>query len=154
MGQTRWCPNCGSEFQPGFSTCPDCGVALVAQPPEPDAPRPVELEGHDPVAYDLRDWPQEDRDALDWMLGGIRIAFEWDPPGVLVVPEGRAKEVEGFIDYIDAGSGADATDIDDEEQASETAASGDVVDNAPLDGSGDDQALTDDLATVGKDLQP
>jgi hypothetical protein len=154
MGETSWCPKCGSEFQPGYSTCPDCGAALVAQPPEPGTPRSVELEGHEPVAYDLRDWSQEDRDSLEWMLGGIRIAFEWDPPGVLVVPEGRAKEVEGFVDYIDAGSGADATDVDDEEQARETAASGNVVDNAPLDVSGDNQPLRDDSARVGEDLQP
>jgi len=28
-----WCPVCGSEFRPGFSRCPDCDVALVAEAP-------------------------------------------------------------------------------------------------------------------------
>jgi Putative prokaryotic signal transducing protein len=32
-----FCPECGSEFRPGFRECIDCGVALVESPPEPRA---------------------------------------------------------------------------------------------------------------------
>ncbi len=28
-----WCPVCGSEYRPGFTWCPDCDVALVADAP-------------------------------------------------------------------------------------------------------------------------
>jgi hypothetical protein len=29
------CPNCGAEYQPGFTRCSDCDVELVADLPEP-----------------------------------------------------------------------------------------------------------------------
>jgi len=28
-----WCPVCGGEYRPGFTRCPDCDVALVAEAP-------------------------------------------------------------------------------------------------------------------------
>lgn len=28
-----WCPKCGSEYREGYDKCPDCGCALVSQPP-------------------------------------------------------------------------------------------------------------------------
>lgn len=28
-----FCPDCGGEYRSGFTTCADCGVALVAEPP-------------------------------------------------------------------------------------------------------------------------
>jgi len=34
---SRWCPRCGAEYREGFSTCSDCGVALVDTPPAPPA---------------------------------------------------------------------------------------------------------------------
>ena len=36
-----WCPQCGSEYRPGFVECADCGVPLVDQPPEPKVVKPV-----------------------------------------------------------------------------------------------------------------
>jgi hypothetical protein len=38
-----YCPECGGEFRPGFSECPDCGVALVSQRPPAEAPPDLEL---------------------------------------------------------------------------------------------------------------
>jgi hypothetical protein len=35
MARTGWCPKCGAEYRPGFTTCADCGVALVDDPPAP-----------------------------------------------------------------------------------------------------------------------
>src|SRR5215813_10698787 len=29
-----FCPQCGDEFRPGFTVCPDCEVSLVSQPPQ------------------------------------------------------------------------------------------------------------------------
>lgn len=34
----RYCPNCRTEYRPGFDVCADCGTALVDElPPEPAA---------------------------------------------------------------------------------------------------------------------
>ncbi|MDD5711611.1 MAG: DUF2007 domain-containing protein [Smithellaceae bacterium] len=33
-----FCPKCGAEYRSGFTTCADCGVALVADPPESPTP--------------------------------------------------------------------------------------------------------------------
>lgn len=35
MARTAWCPKCGAEYRPGFTTCADCGAALVDDPPAP-----------------------------------------------------------------------------------------------------------------------
>jgi predicted amidophosphoribosyltransferase len=32
-----FCPQCGTEYRPGFTTCADCEVALTDSPPEPSA---------------------------------------------------------------------------------------------------------------------
>jgi hypothetical protein len=145
MGETRWCPKCESEFQPGISTCPDCGVALVGEPLPPDEPPTTTLAGHEPVAYELEDWPHANRDSLEWMLAGIEIPFEWDPPGVLIVPERRADEVEGFIDYLDALTSEDATATDgDREQGTETTAAEAVVGDAAPDSLRADKTSTED----------
>jgi hypothetical protein len=149
MGDTGWCPRCGSEYQPGIATCPDCGVAVTAGPLAPDAPPTTRLEGHEPVAYELQDWPQANRDSLEWMLAGVEIAFEWDPPGVLMVPESRADEVEGFIDYIDArGEGATPPDGDVGQNSDESALEP-VVDHTVGDGAA---ATENTVASSGADL--
>jgi hypothetical protein len=153
MSDSGWCPRCGSEFQPAITTCPDCGVSLTTEPPAPDPPSATELEGHEPVAYELQDWPQADRDSLEWMLAGVEIAFEWDPPGVLMVPERRADEVEGFIEYIEA-RGDDATATDgDVGQGSEASAPEPAVDDALPNTVGDGATATEDtVALSGADL--
>jgi hypothetical protein len=46
---TSHCPNCLAEYRPGFDTCADCGVALVAGPApvtEEHAPEPTKGHGH------------------------------------------------------------------------------------------------------------
>jgi hypothetical protein len=154
MGDTRWCPKCESEFQPGIATCPDCGVALIDEPLQSDEPPTKKLAGHEPVAYELQDWPQANRDSLEWMLAGIEIPFEWDPPGVLTVPESRADEVEGFIDYLDALASEDATATDgDSSQGIEMTAAEAVVDDEVPDSVGADETSTEDTtARSGAEL--
>jgi hypothetical protein len=43
-----WCPNCGTEYEPGVAQCADCGATLVDQPPagpgDPNEPTVVVLE--------------------------------------------------------------------------------------------------------------
>lgn len=38
MARTVWCPKCGAEYRPGFTTCADCRVALVDDRPVPTPP--------------------------------------------------------------------------------------------------------------------
>ena len=123
-------------------------MALIEEPAPPDEASTPKLEGHEPVAYELQDWPQANRDSLEWMLAGIEIPFEWDPPGVLTVPEGRADEVEGFIDYLDALASEDATATDgDRAQGTEiTAAAAAVVDDGMPETVGADETSTEDTA--------
>ncbi len=35
-----YCPVCGDEYQPGFTRCADCDVALTEKPPEQPPPAP------------------------------------------------------------------------------------------------------------------
>lgn len=35
-----WCPNCLTEYRPGFRKCADCGAALVEKRPAPPQPAP------------------------------------------------------------------------------------------------------------------
>jgi hypothetical protein len=86
------------------STCADCGVPLVDERPAAPEPAPQsDLVGGDPLEYDLTDWDEEARDSLEWMLRGRNVAFQWDAPGVLVVPESEEQVVDGFVDYLAAG---------------------------------------------------
>ena len=122
-------------------------MALIEEPPSPDEPPTAKLAGHEPVAYELQDWPEANRDSLEWMLAGIEIPFEWDPPGVLIVPEGRADEVEGFIDYLDVLAREDATASDgDSEKPAVTAAAEVVVDDEVPNTVGADETSTEDTA--------
>jgi hypothetical protein len=41
MARSMWCPKCGAEYRPGFTTCADCRVPLVDDPPPPAPARPV-----------------------------------------------------------------------------------------------------------------
>jgi hypothetical protein len=38
MTSTGWCPRCGAEYRPGYTSCADCHVALVDRQPDPEAP--------------------------------------------------------------------------------------------------------------------
>src|SRR5262245_59799301 len=76
---TKWCPSCGVEYQPGIETCVDCKVALVDEQPERSeaelaAEPPVETQGTGQLLeFDLTEWPQEWRASLQWMLDGRRV---------------------------------------------------------------------------------
>jgi hypothetical protein len=38
IGSTLWCPQCGSEYQPGYTVCADCGVELGPEHTMPGPP--------------------------------------------------------------------------------------------------------------------
>ena len=103
MADTKWCPACGAEYVARVSTCADCGVALVDAPPAPERTDPVRTGGGGgPLEYDLTEWDDEARSSLEWMLRGRGITFEWDAPGILLVPEHEEAVVDGFVDYLAA----------------------------------------------------
>jgi hypothetical protein len=116
---TRWCPTCGAEYQAGVEDCLDCGVPLVDQPPPERSPRPAPdpAAGHEPVGYDLSDWDRDRRAALEWMLAGRNIPFEWGEDDVLLVPPALADDVEGFLDYLESGDDEDQGGKEDDGDA-------------------------------------
>jgi len=119
MPDTHWCPRCGAEYQPGFTTCADCGVALVDEPPPPDSlPVSAPIGADEPFVYDLTEWPTEWRDSLQWMIAGRNIPYQWESEGMLVVPSGTEETVDGFIEFIASGDpDADDSDADTPEIA-------------------------------------
>jgi hypothetical protein len=63
-----YCPQCGTEYRPGFTQCSDCHVPLVdALPPEPEPPSPdlevvTVLTGNNPIAIALAEARLEQAD--------------------------------------------------------------------------------------------
>jgi len=113
------CPRCGALFAPDvnmeFSTtqvlCVECGLALV-DPPEVLPPSDVD---NDQVAYDLVEWPTEDRVIATDDLVELNIPYRWEDGLVLVVPASAEQQVDALLDEIDenALSGEDTLiDVD------------------------------------------
>jgi hypothetical protein len=96
-----WCPRCGYEYRLGAVTmCPDCHVDLTNRPPEqPERPEPVD---HDAVEYDLAEWGDQRRQAIELALRGADIPFGWNG-NLLGVPKQFEADVDIAIDEIDEG---------------------------------------------------
>jgi uncharacterized RDD family membrane protein YckC len=93
----RWCPRCGLSYVEGIQRCSDCLGDLVDEAPEGRRPR-VE------VRYDLGDWNDEQRGQLDALMRSGAIGGRWDGPE-LVVSEDVEEQVDGLIDFLEAGPG-------------------------------------------------
>ncbi len=111
------CPDCGTEYRPGFDTCADCDVALVPGPvPEP-IPEPVMApEATEPVAAwrSIGRLPSDEARLLAGRLQaeGIpaRVDPEWESvfygagsPLDVLVAEDRVLEAQGIARDIAAG---------------------------------------------------
>jgi Zn ribbon nucleic-acid-binding protein len=111
----QFCPRCGALFAPDvnmeFSTtavlCVECGLAL-REPPQVLAPSEVDDEQ---VAYDLVEWPPEDRVIATDDLVELAIPYRWEDGLVLVVPVTAEEQVDALLDEIDEN--AEAGDEDD-----------------------------------------
>jgi len=127
----QFCPRCGALFAPDvnmeFSTtqvlCVECGLALE-EPPEVLAPSGVD---DDQVAYDLVEWPPEDRVIATDDLVEMGIPYRWEDGLVLVVPASAEEQVDALLDEIDenaAGEDDSAAliDVDTGEDGGEEAA--------------------------------
>jgi Zn ribbon nucleic-acid-binding protein len=106
----QFCPRCGALFAPDvnmeFSTtavlCVECGLAL-REPPQVLAPSEVDDEQ---VAYDLVEWPPEDRVIATDDLVELAIPYRWEDGLVLVVPVTAEEQVDALLDEIDENAEA------------------------------------------------
>src|SRR5688572_6991942 len=90
---SRWCPACGAEYLAGVDTCGDCRVALQDAPPAaPD---------HETVTYDLADWDDEQRQALELFLRGADVPYGWEAGHDLVVSRSTEAVVDELIEELE-----------------------------------------------------
>ncbi|HEV8624809.1 MAG TPA: RDD family protein [Acidimicrobiia bacterium] len=90
---SRWCPACGAEYLAGVDTCSDCRVDLQhAPPPAPD---------HETVTYDLADWDDEQRQALELFLRAADVSFAWEAGYDLVVSHAAEAVVDELIEELE-----------------------------------------------------
>jgi hypothetical protein len=101
----QFCPRCGAPFAPDvnmeFSTtqvlCVECGLSLE-DPPEM---LPPSENDDDQIAYDLVEWPPEDRTIATADLVEMGIPYRWEDNVVLIVPAASEEQVDGILDEID-----------------------------------------------------
>jgi hypothetical protein len=126
----QFCPRCGAFFAPDvnmeFSTtqvlCRECGLSLEDPPV---ALAPAEND-EDQIAYDLAEWPPEDRAIASADLVELGIPYRWEDNIVLVVPAGAEEQVDAILDEIDenalASDEAALVDLETGEDGGEEAA--------------------------------
>jgi len=126
----QFCPRCGAFFAPDvnmeFSTtqvlCRECGLSLEDPPV---ALAPAEND-EDQIAYDLAEWPPEDRAIASADLVELGIPYRWEDTIVLVVPAGAEEQVDAILDEIDenalASDEAALVDLETGEDGGEEAA--------------------------------
>ena len=101
----QFCPRCGALFAPDVNRefaatqvlCAECGLSLEG-PPECLAPSDADDEQD---AYDLVEWPAEDRAIASADLVELGIPYRWEDGLVLVVPAGVEEQVDAILDEID-----------------------------------------------------
>ena len=101
----QFCPRCGAFFAPDvnmeFSTtqvlCRECGLSLE----DPPAILARSENDEDQIAYDLAEWPPEDRAIASADLVELDIPYRWEDNIVLVVPAGVEEQVDAILDEID-----------------------------------------------------
>lgn len=110
----QFCPRCGAFFAPDvnmeFSTtqvlCVDCGLSME-DPPAMLAPS---ANDDDQIAYDLVEWPPEDRTIATADLVELGIPYRWEENLVLIVPAESEEQVDAILDEIDENALGDDFD--------------------------------------------
>jgi len=110
----QFCPRCGAVFAPDvnmeFSTtqvlCVECGLSLE-DPPQMLAPSGND---DDQIAYDLVEWPPEDRTIATADLVELDIPYRWEDNIVLIVPATAEEQVDGILDEIDENAMSEGGD--------------------------------------------
>jgi hypothetical protein len=85
------------EFSSTQALCVECGLSLE-DPPAVLEPSEVD---DDQIAYDLAEWPAEDRTIASADLVELGIPYRWEENLVLVVPAGVEEQVDAILDEID-----------------------------------------------------
>lgn len=101
----QFCPRCGAVFAPDvnmeFATtqvlCVECGLSME-DPPEMLVPS---ANDDDQIAYDLVEWPPEDRTIATADLVELGIPYRWEDNVVLIVPAAAEEQVDSVLDEID-----------------------------------------------------
>jgi hypothetical protein len=114
----QFCPRCGAHFAPDvnmeFSTtqvlCHECGLSLE-DPPELLAPSGND---DDQIAYDLVEWPAEDRTIATADLVELGIPYRWEENVVLIVPAAAEEQVDAILDEIDENALGDGEGFADD----------------------------------------
>jgi hypothetical protein len=91
------------EFARTRVPCTDCGLALE-EPPGMLAPSGND---DDQIAYDLVEWPAEDRVIATDDLVELDIPYRWDDGLVLVVPAAVEEQVDALLDEIDENAASE-----------------------------------------------
>ena len=113
----QFCPRCGALFEPDVSMefartrvpCTDCGLALE-DPPAMLAPSSAD---NDQIAYDLVEWPAEDRVIATADLAELDIPYRWEDGLVLVVPAAVEEQVDALLDEIDENAASEDDELID-----------------------------------------
>ena len=129
------CPRCGALFEPDVSMefartrvpCKDCGLALE-DPPAMLAPS---ADDGDQIAYELVEWPAEDRVIATDDLVELDIPYRWEDGLVLIVPADFEEQVDALLDEIDENATSDDdalldVDVGDDGGEEATTAMGDL----------------------------
>lgn len=112
----QFCARCGAQFAPDvnmeFSAtqglCVECGLSLE-DPPEI---LPPSESDDDQIAYELAEWPAEDRTIATADLVEMGIPYRWEDNLVLVVPASAEAEVDALLDEIDENAFDEAGELD------------------------------------------
>jgi hypothetical protein len=114
----QFCPRCGAAFAPDVNMefastqvlCVECGLSME-DPPEMLVPSDND---DDQIAYDLVEWPPEDRTVATADLVELGIPYRWEDGMVLVVPAAAEEEVDAILDEIDENALADGGEFADD----------------------------------------
>ena len=73
----------------------------------PDQPIVVlDVADHDLARFDLRAWNEDQRAALELLMRGVDLPFDWEPGGFLAVPAARADELVPLLEDVGVGVGS------------------------------------------------
>jgi hypothetical protein len=125
-----FCPECGGEFRPGFSECPDCRVTLVdelasATQMHPDVELVTVLTAGDPAAVVTAESLlaeagvpfEKTGDGLQDLFGAGRLGTGFNilvGPVRFRVPKERAEEAREILQDLDQDPTGDWESLEDE----------------------------------------
>ena len=135
--RTACCPWCGAEYAESEGQCWDCKLVV----PQPVVPTLLigDVGTDDELAYELDDWPIDDRVDAARRLGEAGVPFRWEPGPALVVRQVDEPAVEQVLDDIETSGpsdeqvDADAAEADAQEAMSDLFVAADRLGRDPTD---------------------